>query len=531
MRFFVCLKLNLLSLVLGSLIFSPLPEAFAQSKPTPSTTNEPQHISLNPYRVRIELSYAPQSRLSARNRSQIQQRLQQIVDRSVGQKWTLSSPGTPDADSVAPPGIVENNWLSPASCQGLARLDQKDLLQRYPAPEFDKLFLVSLEPDGIGYKIAAREFDTLSQRLSPIKEKRTYNKSFLGETTFDLICDLFSSVVTLENVEGTEVTVSEQGSQLLTPDPGVCTLETNNYFQPFFRYLNRDREVKNIQFIPWTYLILDETTRKYATCSIASALRGILGGSRRRVETMALQIKPIYPRTTLSLIPRGTSTQSYAGMRVQTSLLNPQEVRQIQIQAKKQQEETKAAAPPATDYILEETLTNRDGSLTLSADPAHPLIWLYIRSGKALVANVPYIPGIAEAVSIQVPDDRIRLNVEGDLAVLNGELIEAVAELSMEMSRIRKWAKDNEWKKVEAGIRKLESGISPQRVFQDKLTVIRVSATEAAQQQKNRAAQSRITQLCRETEDRIDRFLNPTTIIDFKTEIQDLKSLQQEVER
>ncbi|MCA9020665.1 MAG: hypothetical protein KDA74_11010, partial [Planctomycetaceae bacterium] len=172
-----------------------------------------------------------------------------------------------------------------------------------------------------------------------------------------------------------------------------------------------------------------------------------------------------------------------------------------------------------------EFLTNRSGTIDINADPQQPLVWLYIRSGKALVANVPYLPGIDSQISIQIPDDRIRLGVEGELAVLNGELIEAVADLSMKMSRIRRWAKSEDWDKVNTGIRELESELSPRKIFQDKLNVIRVSAVEAAQAQNNRAAQVRIASLCRETGDRIDRFLSPTGIIDLKTEIQDLKQL------
>jgi len=162
----------------------------------------------------------------------------------------------------------------------------------------------------------------------------------------------------------------------------------------------------------------------------------------------------------------------------------------------------------------------------LKTDPQQPLIWLYVRSGKALVANVPYIPGIDREIQIQIPDDRIRLSVEGELAVLNGELIEAVASLSMKLSHIRSWAGSNDWKKVDAAIIELESGISPKQIFQDKLNVIQVTAVEDAQQQKNRSAQARIISLCKDTSDRIDQFLDPTGIIDLKAEINDLKRLQ-----
>ncbi|MCR9230021.1 MAG: hypothetical protein NXI29_03315 [bacterium] len=498
------------------------PESKPESKPTAQP--DTRHISLRPYRIRIELAFASDCRLTDFDRRQIFTRLPQIIERSAGEKWELTvlKPG----DNTA--GIFENAWLTLPTSAGLNRLSAAQVLQQYPTQSFDKLFLLTVESAGIGYQIAGREFDVDSQQLGPLVEQTTYARPFLAETSFQILRDLFSAVVTIEAVEGDQAIVSEQGSQYLTPDPAIGTLRKRDFFVPFFRYLNRDREVKDIQMIPWTYLILEEVDRKHARCSISSGLRGILSSSRRRVEMQAIRVVPRFPETELALVPRGTSTQSYAGMRVQISPLNPQEVRQLQVAAQKESEETGKKVSFEKEYITEELLTNREGTITVKADSSDPLIWLYVRSGKALVANVPYIPGIAPRTAIQVPDDRIRLGVEGELAVLNGELIEEVASLSMQMSRIRSWAKKNDWKKVDGGIRELESGISPRQIFQDKLTVIRVTATEAAQEQRNRAAESRIATLCREAETRINRFLDPTGIIDFKAEIKDLRDLQEQ---
>ncbi|MCH9656791.1 MAG: hypothetical protein K0U86_08020 [Planctomycetes bacterium] len=517
---------HLMILVSGLLLF-PNSVSIAQTNADPSSlATQSQHISLQPYRIRIDIAYAPKSRLTPLDHNHIQQRLIQIIDRSIGEKWILADSKIKKSSPLNSLGIYENNWLPLASGKGLQRLKSEDILKRYPNHPFDKLFLITIEQDGIGYLISGREFDSYSRNLSPLSTKKTFAKPFLSETIFESLRDLFSAVVTIESVNGNQAIVSEQASQYPPPDPSMGTLQKNFYFIPFFRYLNRDREVKNIQFIPWTYLVLEEINRKYATCLISSGLRGVLSGSRRRVETFAIRVKQKYPETKLSLIPRGTSFQTAAGIKVQTSPLDPQQVRQRQREAKKQKELKKTPQPESQNYITGEFLTNRSGTITLKADSHHPLIWLYVRSGKALVANVPYIPGINREINIQIPDDRIRLSVEGELAVLNGELIEAVASLSMKMSRIRKWAKNKDWKKVDAGIGELESGISPKQIFDDKLNVIQVSAVEAAQAQKNRSAQSRIASLCRETSGRIERFLDPTGIIDLKTEINDLKQLQ-----
>ncbi|QDT97202.1 hypothetical protein V144x_26740 [Gimesia aquarii] len=525
---FDCAKLIQVIVLFWGFVLFPSLNSFAQTEKASSKSIEPQHVSLRPYRVRIDISYDPKASLTSSDHLRIQSQLAQMIERSVGEKWKLKNNATDQTNSKTAIGIYQNNWLALSSSEGLQRLQPVAILNRYPDFPFDKLFLIAIEPKGIGYQVSGREFDSLSQRLGSVSIENTFEKSFLGDTIFHSLLNVFSPVVSIESVIENQVTVSEQASQYLTPDPILGMSEKDVYFTPFFRYLNRNREVKNIQFIPWTYLILEEMNRKYATCSLSSGLRGILSGSRRRVETLAIRVKPQYPQTNLALIPRGKSTQSYAGMRVQLSPLNPQEVRQRQIAAKKQKEQTKKPVTKPLDYITEQYLTNRSGKITLQTDPKQPLVWLYVRSGKALVANVPYIPGIDRDVSIQVPDDRIRLNVEGELAVLNGELIEAVASLSMKMARIRKWAKNNEWTKVNSGIKKLESEISPKQIFQEKLNVIQVTAVEAAQKQNNRAAQSRIASLCRDTASRIDRFLDPTGIIDFKTEIQDLRQLQEQ---
>lgn len=519
---FTGLKLYCGFLILGILFVPETKPLYAQAAAAETSVDTNTHISLKPYRTRIEIACDPESRLDEFERQQLHQKLSQIIERSVGEKWQLNEPGVPLQDAIT--GIFENRWLPLCTSIGLSRLQPEQILARYPSQPFEKLFLITIEPAGIGYRVSGREFDYYSQRLSPLSEKITYEKLFLAETTFDLLRDLFSSVVSIETVEGELVTVSEQASQFPTPDPEVATVKNNSFFLPFFRYLNRDREVKNIQIVPWTYLEIEKVDRKHAICSVTSGLRGILAGSRRRVETLALHVQPRFQATELSLIPRGTSTQTYAGMKVQLSPLNPQEVRQLQIAAKKESEETRKPLKEP-DYVTAEFLTNRSGSIAIDADPEQPLIWLYIRSGKALVANVPYLPGIDSQISLQIPDDRIRLGVEGELAVLNGELIEAVAELSMKMSRIRRWAKSEDWDKVNTGIRQLESELSPRKNFLDKLNAIRISAVEAAQAQNNRTAQARIASLCRETGDRIDRFLSPTGIIDLKTEIQDLKQL------
>ena len=203
-------------------------KAEPESKPEPKPTAQPdtRHISLRPYRIRIELAFASDCRLTDFDRRQIFTRLPQIIERSAGEKWELTTlkPG----DNTA--GIFENAWLTLPTSAGLNRLSAAQVLQQYPTQAFDKLFLLTVESAGIGYQIAGREFDIDSQQLGPLVEQTTYARPFLAETSFQILRDLFSAVVTIEAVEGDQAIVSEQGSQYLTPDPAIGTLRKRDFF-------------------------------------------------------------------------------------------------------------------------------------------------------------------------------------------------------------------------------------------------------------------------------------------------------------
>ena len=53
--------------------------------------------------------------------------------------------------------------------------------------------------------------------------------------------------------------------------------------------------------------------------------------------------------------------------------------------------------------------------VTLQVKEGLPTVWLYVYSGKALLARVPYAPGLRPVETVELPDDSIRLRVEGEL--------------------------------------------------------------------------------------------------------------------
>ena len=61
------------------------------------------------------------------------------------------------------------------------------------------------------------------------------------------------------------------------PDPSVEQLAKGNFFQPLLRYYNKEREVTQVQMVPWSYLLMESSERAHGECSIHTGLRLPLG--------------------------------------------------------------------------------------------------------------------------------------------------------------------------------------------------------------------------------------------------------------
>ena len=72
-------------------------------------------------------------------------------------------------------------------------------------------------------------------------------------------------------------------------------------------------------------------------------------------------------------------------------------------------------------------VSDRNGDVVIEARKGHPTFWIRVYSGASLLARVPYAPGLIPFDTIELPDDSIRLAVEGEIQLLADELIDAIA--------------------------------------------------------------------------------------------------------
>jgi hypothetical protein len=158
------------------------------------------------------------------------------------------------------------------------------------------------------------------------------------------------------------------------------------------------------------------------------------------------------------------------------------------------------------------------------------LVWITVRSGDGAVAGVPVVAGEMAAMKLPLPDDAPRLRVEGELALLEGRLVDAVAQRAATIARMRTRARDADWKGVETAQKEL-ARIPGRREFESQLAAIRLPAMEAAREEGDRLTESRVRKLCTATGDLIRRYLDDDKLRQVLEEIAELRKLDAEAAR
>ena len=93
-------------------------------------------------------------------------------------------------------------------------------------------------------------------------------------------------------------------------------------------------------------------------------------------------------------------------------------------------------------------VTGRNGEVVIPQRENHPTFWIRVYSGTSLLARVPYSPGLVPSDTIELPDDSIRLFVEGELQLLTDQLIDSIALRGVLVARAKKAAERGDTKLV-----------------------------------------------------------------------------------
>ena len=469
---------------------SKKPAAKPASKPEDKQPDLP--LELRPYRVRLSVVFGSDVLLTPTFRRHVLDRIEQVAARTFGEMWDLD--------------VQENRRILPAGLAGLERLSVDDLLKRFSEAAINKVYFLAVEAAGPRYILSGREWDTRLWDLGAIETAETYQRREVPETAVSLIARLFRPLLTVHDADPETRTVElrTQAGEYPPCDPDTVGLRAGDVIVPVFRYLDRKKVVQRVQSLPLTYLVVDSTEGPRVSATLVSAFRVPIGASRRRVEQLAVRVRPNPDGTRLRLVPRWNPSR-------------PLVAQNVIVHAK-----TRAEDEPKTEPAR--FLTDRSGTVPIPIVPEQPVVWIEVRSGASLLARVPFVPGLKPEETIQLPDDSLRLSVEGETALLQGRLIEAIAKRSAHRSRARALAKKGDHDHADQEVAALE-GLPGAGTFKTRLTAIRVAAVEAAKKQHNPSAESKINKLCRSVSEQIEKFLEQDNVRALKEELQEIRKL------
>lgn len=512
--------------------------AFAQESPSapvaksnlvekPAEAPPPIPMELQPYRVRISVAFDEHPSLTARTRQEVLAELSTWIDRTFGEMWIAT--------------VEDNRWLTPENEDGLSRLTWGSLEAQLADKELDKAFVVCVSGHGSVLRVCGREWDRMTQQLSVRQERIVGDRRALTNELGDVIRNLFRPLILIESAEGGVGKVRVRAGEFPSADPSVEQMAKGNYFQPLLRYFNKDREVTQVQMIPWSYLLMESGDRARGECSIHTGLRLPLGKNTKRVESWAIGVRPAFHETRIRLTPHNNPTKPLIGYQVNVYERQmvpvpqaPPETAKVPEAKKSQESESEAASskPTGPQFVTQfnkvlEFVTDRRGRVTVPLNPEKPLIWLYVSSGGNLLGRFPFIPGITPTTIAELPDDSLRLQIESQLELLRAELIDSVARRALLVARAKGAAKTSDWPRFSETLAELDRQPKANH-FQTLLDSVKAAMLKKAQAKRDKNLEKKIDKLCGDSAQLISRHLSDERIKEQRDELAELKKADDE---
>lgn len=484
-------------------------------------------FQLRPYRVRVELACSGLLGALDAEPDQFRAEVEKAVHRMYGQMWIAE--------------VEISDWLIPGTLSRLQRLQSEQLLERYPETLSDKVLLVGLERSAGGWLISCREYDTRIQELAPVRSSKVDDVRLIAQEATRLMRDSFRPVLMLSAaVQGSdELEFFLQAGELPPSDTSAAQIADGDILRPFLRHMERrePEKLRMLQRLDLTYVRVTEFDNKLTATGISAEdvdvtvkgsttessvdyvdrgrVKGVLishgnapyGGRGRSVEQIALRQRPLAERSRVKLVLNARQDRPLICHRVDKV-------------AKLRWREESLTAP-------QRMVSDRNGEVEISVDAANPTFWLYVYSGSLLLARVPYAPGLLEFDTIKLPDDSIRLAVEGELYLFRDQLVDVVAQRAVLNGIAKQAATSGNLARLEETLKELDA-LPAKREFDAMLSAIRVPAVNRAKQLRNRSAERLVDRLCNDMATSVGDFFSSEKRTRELEQIQQLRRIAEQ---
>jgi hypothetical protein len=502
----------------------------AAGNPTTATTASPAAPAVEiplyqkPYRVTLTVGFDGPDTSSPVLRQQWVDDIRMGIARMYGAMWDIQ--------------VTASDWMIPADTHRLQRLTEADIIDRFPETAAEKVILISIAGDLGLFEISSREFDTRVQELSPLLTQQTHDVQSVSNLACRMARDCFRPVLLLSGptVDGKSLEFHLQAGAFVPPDPSAAQMVEGDVLRTFMRQLDRRNpgKIKFRQKLDLCYIRVTSFNRVLSTAigtedkdvSIEGAVpsaesefidrghvQGVLiahgpvpfGGKGRNLQQIGLRQRPAAAKSRVRMVLKARPDRPLICYRVDRV--------------------SKVLQTDTSDIPNVRLLTDRNGEVEIAVDPENPTYWLYVYSGSMLLARVPYAPGLIPQDLMLLPDDSIRLAVEGELYLLRDELVDMVAQKAVYVSIAKKAAAAGDKAGVEAALANLDD-LPGQQHFELELNRIRAPAVQKADAQKNASGKRRVESLCTKMGESLAAFFSTEKKI---REAEELRQLRESV--
>jgi hypothetical protein len=471
---------------------------------TASAQDAPLPLELQPYRVRLQIGFEDTPQFSAEFRAAVLENVRDRLTRYVGAFWQWE--------------VNEEKGEFFTGLPALKRLRVESLPRGLISDDVQKVYLLQVQNAGAGASVAGREWDLLTRQLSALAVNSVYDRREIAETVLAILRDLFRPIAAIEPSKSGPIKLRARGGEFPSPDESWRPLSTGRIFEAFYCFLDKDRAVERVQQVPFTYLSATEAIdRGTAAASATSGLRAPLV-ARRRIQPVALGTGRRGPETRLTLITRPPARKPLAGVEV--------EIADAPTPPEELTDDRRKAAALKDAARFPRLVADRNGLVVVSssAAPAGQPVWLYVRSGQALLARVPFLPGVQATETLELPDDTLRLETEGRVALLQAELVDAVARRAVLLAQAKGRAKNQDWDGVAEAFSQID-GIRKAPSFTVDVNAIRIPALKLARARRDRTTAARIEKLCDETLELVNNYLDEEKVKELRDELAEMHQL------
>lgn len=412
--------------------------------PCDVSAQQQQAWEFSPYKVEIWLATETSAELDAHVQRSLSFALSQRIDALIGAPW--------DATIVEPPAGLRSSMLIDS-----ALITPELLTEVTPESlENDKIILLTVHVSPREFVVQATELDCRTQLFGAPVRRVIRQPQLLDIACFEAVADSFRAVTRLEEGAPTSAIVRIRAGGLVLSKSSPCYIGPDDVLLPIQRNNDRDGTPKRIVLIEWTFLQVqtpDETNPYLMTCRVWSGKPNpVTGKLTARKERYALKVKPTTTSTSLHVLSRAIRRSDVPypipGLEVYAKAPVPDDPpaepkpappAEAAAEAPAAEEGSEAAAsepkvePPAAAKTEgpkvqgdpAELLGRTDWNGSIDIGQSDTLLRIiYLKNGAQLLARLPMVPGLDPVLYANVPDDAPRLQAEGFVKGLQGQLID-----------------------------------------------------------------------------------------------------------